>query len=723
MTAEHVPDAGVVRSRTTTLPPIPTDYDRLELLYEVQTVLAQQDGIEQTCDALLPIVTRALRVRTAVLLDTTGDLLRAFTWAADGIKGSVVDEARDHAQKMLEDFALRRLASANVVSRAALLPGGAAGPALLPRHFVTLPLSLVRGPVFGVFQLEGAIVFHERDLLFINAVSNQLAVALDRHHTKKELETVRIRLEHANRRLTDLQTISKSALDGATVEESLSAVLRAIGPMFGTDVAAVLLTSPDDEKLRHRATIGLESAGDDEISIGSGAAGRIAATGAMFFDDLDDFDDVCSTLRSNGVRSLLGAPMRVRNRVTGVVYVASRKRRAFTHDELQFLELVADRIGTIIDNATLYDQALAAVRGRDAVMGIVSHDLRNPLNSIQMCAELLANVHPQLTKPVAIIKRSVDVMTRLISDLRDAGSIEAGHLSINIGAEDARVLVRDAIDGVRDIAVKKPVRLETRLPVRELVLDCDRIRVIQALTNLLSNAIKFTPQGGTITISVAEAPGGHARFSVEDTGRGIPEGDLPRVYDRYWQARETAHLGSGLGLAIAKGIVEAHGGAISVESRVGHGTTFSIVLPTTHRPSRGGGNAIRAKTTVARTGVRLLVVDDEPSALAALARLLEDEGFTVETALGGLGALRKVREHAPDILIVDAGMPGLKGPDFVRKVREDLAEIPVILLTRRDDQDPADTRQELRGHYIGKPVEIDELVSAIHRELDRGTSS
>jgi signal transduction histidine kinase len=303
---------------------------------------------------------------------------------------------------------------------------------------------------------------------------------------------------------------------------------------------------------------------------------------------------VSETLRASGVRALLGAPMHARRRVSGVVYVASRDRRRFTRDELQLLDLTADRIGAIIDNAALYEQALHALQSRDVVMGVVSHDLRNSLSAIQMSLALLTTDDPQLARPVSIIKRSVDVMNRLLSDLRDVSSIESGHLSIRLRSESARALVREAVDGMLDTASRTAIRLDARLE-RDLILDCDRIRVIQVLTNLLSNAIKFTPRGGTIKILMAEAVAGYARFSVEDTGRGIPAGDLDHVFDRYWQAKETAHLGTGLGLAIAKGIVEAHGGAISVESRFGDGATFSFTLPVAHDPDPvpDGGPGIR----------------------------------------------------------------------------------------------------------------------------------
>lgn len=570
----------VARSGATTLPQIPADYDRVEPLYEIQTQLLQSVDLERACDEILPILTRVLPLRTVVLWDTTSEFERALLWAAAGIPASEVEHARDVARKGLV-YMRGGVSSTTVVSRTAVLSGGVAeqpaGPAG-PRNFVTLPL-VVHGHVIGVFQVEAALAFDERDLMFINLVVHQLAVALDRHRVQEKLE-VSAQVERVNRQLRGVQVLSEAALQGATLDESLAAVLVAMREMFATDAAAVLLVSPDGKTLQRRASVGLSDAQDMELAIGTGAAGRIAATGTvMRFHDIGHLDGVSPTLRSNRIRSLLGAPMHARNHLTGVVHVASRIHREFTDDEMQLIGLAAERIGTIIDNAILYDQALAAIRSRDVVLGVVSHDLRNPLSAIQMCTERFVTDDPKLVKPLSIIKRSVDVMTRLISDLQDVGSLEEGRLSIKTGSEDARTLAHDAIDGVREAVANKALRIDMRLPRQALVVECDRIRIIQVLTNLLANAIKFTPHGGTITVSIMKGKPGFVGLAVEDTGCGVRAEDLGFVFDVYWQAKATAHLGTGLGLAIAKGIVEAHGGTISVESRVGHGTTFSFTLP------------------------------------------------------------------------------------------------------------------------------------------------
>jgi len=434
-----------------------------------------------------------------------------------------------------------------------------------------------------------------------------------------------------------------------------------------------------------------------------------------YLESIAQSEERLRTLRELGVRSFMALPLLARDHLLGVlILVSSKPARRYGAEDLSFAEKLAHGAALAVENARLYQTAQRAIQARDAVMGIVSHDLRSPLSAIQMCTELFAKDDPQLVKPVAIIKRSVDVMVRLISDLRDLGSIEAGHLSIRTRPEASAGLVKDAIDGITDAVAQKSLRLVVKMPARDRVLDCDRIRILQVLTNLLSNAIKFTPPGGSITLSMMEAEPGQARFSVEDTGAGIAEADLPHVFERYWQAGTTAHLGTGLGLAITKGIVEAHGGTISVESRVGHGTTFSFTL------RLAPDQAVRShQPTCEASGVRVLVVDDEPNALSALASLLEDEGFVVETAADGLAALAKVRELAPDILVVDVEMPGLKGDDLARDIRNDLPDLPVILMTGHGDQVVATARMELGADYITKPLAIADLVSAIYRGLEK----
>lgn len=224
-----------------------------------------------------------------------------------------------------------------------------------------------------------------------------------------------------------------------------------------------------------------------------------------------------------------------------------------------------------------------ATRARDEILGIVSHDLRNPLSAISMCASALED---SITEPqesvrylIETVQESAAWMNRLIEDLLDIANIETGHLSITTHAEPVAEIFAslEAMFGAAadEAGVVFAIEAAPDLP---LVL-ADRERILQVLANLVANALKFTPAGGEIRVS-ASAEDDVVRLTVSDTGCGIPPEHLPHLFDRFWQARRSAaERGTGLGLAISKGIVEAHGGRLQVESDVGAGSTFSFTLP------------------------------------------------------------------------------------------------------------------------------------------------
>jgi len=233
-----------------------------------------------------------------------------------------------------------------------------------------------------------------------------------------------------------------------------------------------------------------------------------------------------------------------------------------------------------------------AVTARDDVLGIVAHDLRNPLSTITMQASLLERLGPEPDRrdqtPRLVIQRSAARMKHLIQDLLDIAVVEAGQL---LKVERARVsaadLVREAVE--MQAALASASNVEVRLEVGEGVRDVwgDRQRLLQVFENLIGNALKFTPEGGRITVGAAGTDK-EVVFSVADTGAGIAPESLPHVFDRFWQATaRAARLGAGLGLPITKGIVEAHEGRIWVESAAERGTTFFFtapIAPATQRP-------------------------------------------------------------------------------------------------------------------------------------------
>lgn len=255
--------------------------------------------------------------------------------------------------------------------------------------------------------------------------------------------------------------------------------------------------------------------------------------------------------------------------------------RARTLGDLASLAL--QRVTVLAEAERRRDEAEAAVRSRDEVLSIVSHDLRNPVSTVAMSASLLSDPAIELSdeqrrQQLGVIARSAERMNRLIQDLLDVARIEGGRLTVKCRPEDPAVMVREACEAFQPAIESSGQELRWEVPPQLPAVNADRDRVLQVLSNFIGNAVKFTPAGGRITITVVSADG-EVRFCVSDTGPGIAAEERDRIFQRFWQAKRTAHLGAGLGLAIAKGIADAHRGRVWVESEPGNGATFVLALP------------------------------------------------------------------------------------------------------------------------------------------------
>ena len=285
-----------------------------------------------------------------------------------------------------------------------------------------------------------------------------------------------------------------------------------------------------------------------------------------------------------GAKSLMLLPLMSTKGPVGVLTLVSTKSaRRFAGSDLAVAADLALRIGTAIERAQVYNEAREAVQARQDILAFVSHDLKNSLMSLFLNVEMLTRSAPRDErrrgwKQLERIRRGVTQMQRMIEDLLDVGSIESGRLAIDSREHEIGELFEDAVEMSAPLIHDKRIEIKIETPPPPFKVRCDRERMMQVFSNLIGNAVKFVPERGTIVLSAA-ASGASALVAVRDTGPGIPPARLPHLFQRYWQADETARKGRGLGLFITKGIVEAQGGVIWAESQVGTGSTFFITLP------------------------------------------------------------------------------------------------------------------------------------------------
>ena len=291
-----------------------------------------------------------------------------------------------------------------------------------------------------------------------------------------------------------------------------------------------------------------------------------------------------STLRSLGVRSLLIVPMIGSQSIVGAMTIGSAPEQPpLDESDLVLARALADRVALAIENARMYLDARRATAIRDDVLSIVSHDLRNPLAAVSMCARTLLD-HPPSDEAERrrLYQSSLDAvewMYRLMQDLLDAASIDAGRLSVATEPQSVMQIIDASIGLFKSRAAAEQVTLRSELDAQLPFVLADSARIMQVLANVIGNAIKYTFAGGTITVCAAPR-GAEVLFWVRDTGAGISPEHLPHIFDRFWHLRGASRTrGSGLGLAIARGIVTAHGGRMWVESTLGSGSTFFFTLP------------------------------------------------------------------------------------------------------------------------------------------------
>ena len=480
---------------------------------------------------------------------------------------------------------------------------------VLVRVFKDLPhvalfIAVVTLVAAATETLRRARAAAERNVVELNRVNADLA------HHMEEVQSISDQLSESNEALEDalveaertaarasaLQDVTAALSTASTTADIATAVLtRGLRAMQATRGHLVLV---DDGRIAQIiGSVGWEddselklaySRGDENLPLVEAVrdARPVWLRSTAEYDAC--FSGITTTSDADDVGAHLALPLVHAGEVVGgLAFDFAFCPAIHATDEL-FTSLLAQATADALVRARSYDQEREArrtaeilSRAREDVLGVVAHDLRNPLNLVSMTTQLLLepDLSPERRKSTSAINaRAVARMNRLIGDLLDVVRMEAGHLSLDIGPCDVTRVLSETMDAFQQRAAEQGISLVLSPEPPNVIVQADEERVLQLIDNLVGNALKFTPSGGQVSIG-GFIDANELRLTVADTGPGITEEQRARLFDRFWQARGADRRGLGLGLPIAKGIAEAHGGRLWVESTLGSGSTFHFAMP------------------------------------------------------------------------------------------------------------------------------------------------
>jgi two-component system, chemotaxis family, CheB/CheR fusion protein len=406
-------------------------------------------------------------------------------------------------------------------------------------------------------------------------------------------------------------------------------------------------------------------------------------------------------------------------------------RRTLLNSAVPVRDEEGEIVGGVVMNLDITElkNAEAALREsdrrKDEFLATLAHELRNPLAAVSSATELLANgsalTTEQLARTAGAVQRQVATMVRLVDDLLDVSRISRGTLELRPERTELLHLVEEAVTAARPWIEAKGHSLVVSRPAEPLDIDGDSVRLIQVLSNLLSNACDYTEEGGRIEVRV-EKDGAEAVVEIQDTGIGIPEEQLDSIFEMFTrlEAPGTGQTGLGIGLTLSRQLVEMHGGTLRAASGgPGRGSTFAVRLPMAApcredpASAQSSGDTEGAESPKAR---RILVVDDNVDGADMLAMLLTAHGHDVRTAYDGKGALALAAAFAPEVILLDLGLPDLDGMEVCRTVRAERWGVDVLIVAVSgwgQDEDKRRTAEAGFDAHLTKPARIEEVTRVL----------
>jgi signal transduction histidine kinase len=382
--------------------------------------------------------------------------------------------------------------------------------------------------------------------------------------------------------LRKLQAVTDAALAHLSLDELLDELLTRVRDALGAHTCAVLLLDETQTELVARAAKGLEAEVEQgaRVPVGAGFAGRVVAEQRpVVVEDVDQADIFNPILRQRGIKSLAGVPLAVRDRVLGVIHVGSLSRRLFAAEEVELLQVVAQRVALAIDRALVYDELIHLTRVQRDFVELAAHELRAPASSIYGLVATLVGRRGELSPERAeellqTLYRQSDRLRRLVEQLLDLSQLEATTVEIAPKRVKLQPELEEIVGGVTagssaDVVVHVPGDLEA---------DVDPATLQRVVGNLVANALRHGAPPVTVS---AEQRDRHLRIKVEDRGRGVTEEFAPFLFDRFRRSPRSGETteGAGLGLAIARSYARAHGGDLIYSPAEPTGARFELVLP------------------------------------------------------------------------------------------------------------------------------------------------
>ncbi|MFN2133649.1 MAG: response regulator [Anaerolineae bacterium] len=614
---------------------------------------------------------------------------------------------------------------------------------------------------------DGTVIPIELNKRMIEYEGQQAVLSIARDISERVRAEGELRL--SARRLEGLRAIDQAILDGHPPEQVAQAALQRVQNMVpcagawvvvfgpngqGSRVLAAQFERPDGtlatafRALEQQSRLAEPAHGQGQTRAGPGPESSPAPT--------------IAAMRAAGVRTYATVPIKAQERTVGQLVLVADVARRFTPEEIEIAKELAAEVAVAVRQADLR-AALAAERAslvenvetrtaelrianaelaraarlKDEFLAAMSHELRTPLNAILGLSEsLLEGVYGSPNEKQARSLRSIAEsghhLLDLINDILDVAKIEADKLGLDLGIVSIPLICESSMGLIKQAAKGKRIKTSLALSSSATEIEADGRRLKQILVNLLSNAVKFTPEGGEIGLRVQDDPAHDmTHFSVWDTGIGIAAEDIARLFRPFVQVDSSLsrrYQGTGLGLALVDRLTKMHGGRVSVKSKVGSGSCFTVSLPrrtgetAQAQPEEPGDVDVRVAAVPEFSHCLVLLAEDDETNISVMRDYLEAKGCRVLVARDGLEALARVRQRRPDLILMDIQMPNMDGLEATRRLRADAhtADIPVIALTALAMAGDRERCLEAGADaYLSKPVRLHELADMVETYSSR----